>query len=171
MRRRVGCAMALRISAFFSNTSRFGVSAIFNSLYFACKEYIKVHPHCQEYNISILILSKNKLALNINNNISSCCYCLSFERLSFMISMCSLVINITLFSLAQATHAVKTRFRKTRGTFTSIAHASSENLMVSSIRSEAYFTTEISSFLPFGMGDFSGRRNFVYQKLRLSRYP
>ena len=88
--------------------------------------------------------------------------------------MCSSVISVTPFSFAQATHPFKTVGRKTRGTLTSFAHASSVNLMSGSMRSAAYITLwtvveRIGSSSGMAPATFPGAGKRVYQKFLESR--
>ena len=71
----------------------------------------------------------------------------SLLRLSLMIFISFAVISVQLFSLAHATHPLKTVGRNTLGTFRIISRASSVNLTVSSILSAAYLTEDKVCFL------------------------
>ena len=70
-------------------------------------------------------------------NRSSHLYFFSFVLLSFMIFMCSGVMSVTLFFLAQSTQPFKATLRNTLGTLVIMAQASSVNLISGSIRSAA----------------------------------
>ena len=94
----------------------------------------------------------------------------SLLRLSLMIFICSAVMRVTPFSLAQSTHPLSTKDKKTLGTFRIVSKASSVNLTVSSALFAAYLT---DSRLVFLIGRSSALiLLFLWnQKFLLSRYP
>ena len=94
----------------------------------------------------------------------------SLLRLSLMIFICSAVMRVTPFSLAQSTHPLSTKDKNTLGTFRIVSKASSVNLTVSSALFAAYLT---DSRLVFLIGRSSALiLLFLWnQKFLLSRYP
>ena len=94
----------------------------------------------------------------------------SFERLSLIISICSLVKRVIPLSLAQATHPFKIVGKNILGALTNTARASSVNLTSVHTLSAAYLT---ESYVVCLIGNNSGYGflDLLDQKFLESLYP